>query len=76
MASLKLNQRWTWIIASVAMLGGGLVLTFLLVLATQNSDQLEPYLQVCLRMIDTDPALAGSARSIRVRFSDAKETRG
>jgi nitrogen fixation/metabolism regulation signal transduction histidine kinase len=43
MASLKLNQRWTWIIASVAMLGGGLVLTFLLVLATQNSDQLEPY---------------------------------
>src|SRR3990167_4372091 len=43
MAALKLNQRWTWIIASVAMLGGGLVLTFLLVLATQNSDQLEPY---------------------------------
>ena len=43
MAALKLNQRWTWIIASVAMLGGGLVLTFLLVLATQNIDQLEPY---------------------------------
>lgn len=39
-------------------------------------DQLEPYLEVCLRMIDTDPALAGSARSIRVRFSDAMEPRG
>lgn len=39
-------------------------------------DQLEPYLQVCLRMIDADPALAGSARSIRVRFSDAMEPRG
>ena len=43
MPAFKLNQRWTWIIASVAMLGGGLVLTFLLVLATQNSEQLEPY---------------------------------
>ena len=43
MSGLKLNQRWTWIIASVAMLGGGLVLTVLLVLATQNSVLLEPY---------------------------------
>ena len=37
------TRRWTWIIASLVMLGGGLVLTFLLVLSTQNSDQLEPY---------------------------------
>ena len=43
MATLKLRKRWAWIIGSVAMLAVGLVLAFLLVLATQNSEQLEPY---------------------------------
>lgn len=42
MSTIKAN-RWAWIVAGTAMTGAGLVLTFLLVLATQNSEQLEPY---------------------------------
>lgn len=42
MSTLTKTQRWTWLIASVVMLGAGLLLTFLLVLATQNSERMEP----------------------------------
>ena len=42
MGPIKLN-RWAWIIASIALLGGGLVLGFLLVLTTQNQERFEPY---------------------------------
>ncbi|HYR26224.1 MAG TPA: hypothetical protein VEQ09_10355, partial [Aquabacterium sp.] len=42
MSTIKAN-RWAWIIAAIALTGGVLVLTFLLVLATQNSELLEPY---------------------------------
>ena len=42
MGPIRLN-RWAWIIASVALLGTGLVLGFLLVLTTQNQERFEPY---------------------------------
>ena len=44
MSTIKAN-RWAWILAGTVLSGGGLVLAFLLVMATQNSDQLEPYFQ-------------------------------
>jgi len=42
MSTIKAN-RWAWIVAGTALSGGGLVLAFLLVMATQNSERLEPY---------------------------------
>lgn len=42
MSTIKAN-RWAWILAGTALSGGGLVLAFLLVMATQNSERLEPY---------------------------------
>ncbi len=44
MSTIKSN-RWAWIIAGVAMSGAGLILAFLLVFATQNSDRFEPHYQ-------------------------------
>jgi len=44
MSTIKAN-RWAWILAGTALAGGGLVLAFLLVMATQNSERLEPYFQ-------------------------------
>ncbi len=44
MSTIKAN-RWAWIVAGIAVSGGVLVLAFLLVLATQNSERLEPYFQ-------------------------------
>ncbi len=44
MSTIKAN-RWAWILAGTALSGGGLVLAFLLVMATQNSERLEPYFQ-------------------------------
>ncbi len=42
MSTIKAN-RWAWILAGTVLAGGGLVLAFLLVMATQNSERLEPY---------------------------------
>lgn len=42
MSTIKAN-RWAWVLAGTALSGGGLVLAFLLVMATQNSERLEPY---------------------------------
>jgi len=42
MSPIKLN-RWAWIIASVAIAGGALVLGFLLVLTTENRERFEPH---------------------------------
>ena len=42
MSTIKAN-RWAWILAGTVLSGGGLVLAFLLVMATQNSERLEPY---------------------------------
>ena len=42
MSTIKLN-RWAWIIASVAVTGGALVLGFLLVLTTENRERFEPH---------------------------------
>lgn len=44
MSTIKAN-RWAWIVAGLALSGGVLVLGFLLVLATQNSERLEPYFE-------------------------------
>ena len=44
MSTIKAN-RWAWILAATALSGGGLVLAFLLVMATQNSERLEPHFQ-------------------------------
>jgi nitrogen fixation/metabolism regulation signal transduction histidine kinase len=44
MSTIKAN-RWAWLVAGIALSGGMLILGFLLVLATQNSDLLEPYFQ-------------------------------
>src|SRR3989344_5201954 len=42
MSTIKAN-RWAWILAGTALAGGGLVLAFLLVMATQNCERREPY---------------------------------
>ena len=42
MSTIKAN-RWAWIVAGIVMAGGALVLGFMLVLATQNSDRFEPH---------------------------------
>jgi nitrogen fixation/metabolism regulation signal transduction histidine kinase len=44
MSTIKAN-RWAWIVASAAMAGAGLILTFLLVFATQNSERYERHYQ-------------------------------
>ncbi|MES2090991.1 MAG: HAMP domain-containing protein, partial [Pseudomonadota bacterium] len=41
--SSRKATRWAWIISGVAMTGAGLVMAFLLVFATQNSDRFEPH---------------------------------
>jgi len=43
MSSLKVNKRWAWLISGVVMVAVGLVLAFMLVFATQNSDLFEPH---------------------------------
>ena len=40
MSTIKAN-RWAWIVSGIVMAGGALVLGFMLVLATQNSDRFE-----------------------------------
>jgi len=42
MSTIKAN-RWAWIVSGVAMSGAGLILAFLLVFATQNSERYEPH---------------------------------
>ncbi len=42
MSTIKAN-RWAWVISSVAMAGAGLILTFLLVFATQNGERFETH---------------------------------
>jgi nitrogen fixation/metabolism regulation signal transduction histidine kinase len=42
MSTIKAN-RWAWILAGTSLSGGGLLMAFLLVMATQNSERLEPY---------------------------------
>jgi nitrogen fixation/metabolism regulation signal transduction histidine kinase len=42
MSAIKAN-RWAWIVSGVAMTATGLILAFLLVFATQNSERLEPH---------------------------------
>ena len=42
MSPIKPN-RWAWIVSGVAMTATGLILAFLLVFATQNSERLEPH---------------------------------
>lgn len=44
MSTIKAN-RWAWIVASAAMGGAGLIMSFLLVFATQNSERYEPHYQ-------------------------------
>ncbi|HEX5355529.1 MAG TPA: ATP-binding protein [Aquabacterium sp.] len=44
MSTIKAN-RWAWIVSGVAMGGAGLILSFLLVFATQNSERYEPHYQ-------------------------------
>jgi nitrogen fixation/metabolism regulation signal transduction histidine kinase len=44
MSTIKAN-RWAWIVSGVAMSGAGLILAFLLVFATQNSERYEPHYQ-------------------------------
>jgi nitrogen fixation/metabolism regulation signal transduction histidine kinase len=44
MSTIKAN-RWAWIVAGAAMGGGGLILAFLLVFATQNSERYERHYQ-------------------------------
>ncbi len=44
MSTIKAN-RWAWIVSAVAMSGAGLILAFLLVFATQNSERLEPHFE-------------------------------
>jgi len=44
MSTIKAN-RWAWIVASAAMGGAGLIMPFLLVFATQNSERYEPHYQ-------------------------------
>lgn len=56
MSTIKAN-RWAWIISAVAMSGAGLILAFLLVFATQNSERYEPHFQWLLW---TNLGLAGS----------------
>lgn len=42
MSTIKAN-RWAWILAGTTLSGGGLLMAFLLVMATQNSERLEPH---------------------------------
>ncbi|MEY4764605.1 MAG: hypothetical protein RI907_1278 [Pseudomonadota bacterium] len=42
MSTIKAN-RWAWLIASLALTGGGLVLAFLLVFATENGERYESH---------------------------------
>ncbi|HET6787071.1 MAG TPA: HAMP domain-containing protein, partial [Aquabacterium sp.] len=42
MSAFKAN-RWAWIVLGLAMFGAGLVLAFMLVLATQNRERFEPH---------------------------------
>ena len=42
MSAIK-RKRWAWIVSGVAMSGGGLVLAFMLVFATQNHELFEPH---------------------------------
>lgn len=44
MSTIKAN-RWAWIVASAAIGGAGLIMSFLLVFATQNSERYEPHYQ-------------------------------
>ena len=44
MSTIKAN-RWAWIVSGVAMSGAGLILAFLLVFATQNSERYEHHYQ-------------------------------
>jgi len=44
MSTIKAN-RWAWIVSGAAMSGGGLILAFLLVFATQNSERYERHYQ-------------------------------
>ncbi|TAK97966.1 MAG: HAMP domain-containing protein [Aquabacterium sp.] len=44
MSTIKAN-RWAWIVSGVAMGGASLILAFLLVFATQNSERYEPHYQ-------------------------------
>ena len=44
MSTIKAN-RWAWIVSGVAMAGAGLILAFLLVFATQNSERYERHYQ-------------------------------
>jgi nitrogen fixation/metabolism regulation signal transduction histidine kinase len=44
MSTIKAN-RWAWIVSGVAMSGAGLILAFLLVFATQNSERYEPHFE-------------------------------
>ena len=42
MSTIKAN-RWAWILSAVVMSGAGLILSFLLAFATQNSERYEPH---------------------------------
>jgi nitrogen fixation/metabolism regulation signal transduction histidine kinase len=42
MSAIKAN-RWAWVVSGVAMSATGLILVFLLVFATQNSERFEPH---------------------------------
>ncbi|KGM41079.1 histidine kinase [Aquabacterium sp. NJ1] len=44
MSTIKAN-RWAWIVATAAIGGAGLIMSFLLVFATQNSERYEPHYQ-------------------------------
>ncbi len=44
MSTIKAN-RWAWIVASAAIGGAGLIMSFLLAFATQNSERYEPHYQ-------------------------------